>query len=173
MRCDQRTPIRVSVDAVDDAAWALGRSLYDPIELHTPSVAPPDSVYAVEVRERVRLVELRLIARLIALGRQDDSPLTVRQLMKIAPAAGFERDSGCPRQPESIPLYARRPNGPVAAMVHACVTGERKVAVLMAEANPALTRHERGPKPVTKLVGELLAWPTRDAAAECLRPTAR
>jgi len=130
--------------------------------------SPKTHLVGGEAYERIRTVELTLIARLIALGPQKDSPRTVRQLMKVARAAGFERGSGCPRHPEIVHLYARRPNGPVTAMVNAYVTAERKVATLNARSNPVLACRDQGPERDTRRIAHLLAWPTRESAAQLI-----
>jgi len=143
------------VDQVADAAQALGRTIYEGED-------------AREVFEHIRTVELRLIARLIAAGPQATPPLSVRQLMKLARAVGLKRDSGCPHHPEIIPLYDGWPDGPITVAVDAYVTPARRTAVLEVKANTS----ERSPVPASKpgsvLVSRLLAWPTRDAAAELL-----
>jgi hypothetical protein len=162
----ERDGIRVSVDAVGDAAWALGRSLYDPIELMAPVRADGTSDdERREAFEHNRLVELRLIAQLIRAGRQDVPPLTVRQLLKLARAAGFTRDSGCPHHPEIIRLYDGWPDGPITTQISAYVTADRRVAVLKAELNSGVARRARTSKPDMELIAELLAWPTATAAA--------
>ena len=108
-----------------------------------------------------RSVEMRLIAQLIT-APQDSPPLTVRQLLKPARAAGFKRDSGCPRHPENITLY----NGPpITVLLRAYVTAERTIAILAAESYRN-GRRPGGSPPGTELLARLLAWPTKDAAAQ-------
>lgn len=165
----QRDGIRVSVDAVADAAWALGRSLYDPIELSAPVLADGTSD---DKRRKAgghnRLVELQLIAQLIKAGRQDVPPPTVHQLLKLARAAGFTRDSGYRHHPEIIPLFDGSPDGPITTAISAYVTADRTVAVVKAALNSGAARRARTSKPDMELIAELLAWPTATAAAGML-----
>jgi len=153
------------VDQVADAAQALGQTIYEPIELCAPPIAEGED--AREVFEHIRTVELRLIAQLIAAGPQA-TPLSVRQLMKLARAAGLKRDSGYPHHPEIIPLLDGWPDGPITVVVDAYVTPARRIAVLKVKPNTGERSRVPASKPGSVLVSRLLAWPTRDAAAELL-----
>ena len=162
---DTAAALSVDVEALSDVAWALGRPLYEPIELSAPVLAGDAS--AEERRETFdhnRLVEMRLIAQLITAGPQDSPPLTVRRLFKLARAAGFKHDSGCTRHPENIILC----NGPpITALLRAYVTAERTIAVLAPESYRN-GRRPGGSRPGTELLARLLAWPTKDAAAQLI-----
>ncbi len=146
---DQRDALeRLRVEAVSG----------EPIELSAPEFERVVALERLFPLFAGRVVRTRLIAQVIEVSAETPA-LTVRQLLKLARAAGFARDRGCPR-PEIIPLYRGRP---VTAAITAFVTPERTVAALKAERWGEEGRPSWGSRR-----GTFLAWPTKDAAAQLI-----